>query len=79
MTCREFADFMMDYAGGELSTQARGVFEHHLELCANCREYLAQYLKAVEFGRRVFAHEDALAVQAGIPDELVVAILAAKS
>lgn len=79
MTCRAVATFMLDYSNGELPPRSREVFERHLRACANCREYLAQYRKAVEFGRRVFAQDDALAVSAGVPDELVAAILAARS
>ena len=77
MTCREVADFMLDYTSGELPVEVRAVFERHLERCANCREYLALYLKSVELGRRAFAEDDALAVNAGVPDELVAALLAA--
>jgi anti-sigma factor RsiW len=79
MTCREFANFMLAYSSGEISTKARKVFERHLSVCENCREYLAQYLKAVEVGRRTFAAEDAIAIEAGVPEKLVTAILAARS
>ena len=33
MTCREFADFMMDYLSGELSSESRAAFDYHLSLC----------------------------------------------
>jgi anti-sigma factor RsiW len=79
MTCREVADFMMDYANGELSTGVREIFEHHLRVCENCRAYLRLYLRTVEFGRRAFAHDDEAAIQAGVPEEMVSAILAARS
>jgi anti-sigma factor RsiW len=69
---------MFDYSNGELSAQARDVFEHHLRACANCREYLAQYARVVGLGRRAFAHQDALAAASGVPEELVAAILAAR-
>jgi anti-sigma factor RsiW len=78
MTCREVADFMLDYAGGELADDTRAIFDDHLARCANCREYLALYLKSIELGRRAFVEDDALAVGAGVPEELVAAILAAR-
>jgi len=51
VTCREFADFMADYLSGELSADARITFEHHLALCANCRNYLTSYEETVKLGR----------------------------
>lgn len=79
MTCRDVAEFMLDYAHGELALDARTTFEQHLRLCENCREYLALYLKSVELGRRAFAQDDADAVRSGVPEELVAAIMAARS
>jgi len=78
VTCREVANFIMDYSTGELPTPVRETFEQHMSECPNCREYLAQYLLATELGRRAFEVEDASAVTTGVPEELVVAILAAK-
>jgi anti-sigma factor RsiW len=78
MTCREVADFLLDYYAGELSDRVRKAFDHHLTLCRNCREYLAQYQTAVDLGRRAFDDERAAASSAGIPDDLVAAILAAR-
>ena len=47
-TCREFADFMMDYLSDELSTESRAAFECHLSLSTNCRHYLASYRETVD-------------------------------
>jgi predicted anti-sigma-YlaC factor YlaD len=77
MTCREFADFMMDYLSDELSSESRAQFDPHLSLCANCRKYLTSYEETVKLGKRAFADEDA-ALPADIPEELVKAILAAR-
>jgi anti-sigma factor RsiW len=78
MTCREVADFLLDYSTGELPDATRQAFEHHLTLCLNCREYLALYLASVEFSRRAFENDDILAVPAGVPEDLVAAILSAR-
>jgi len=43
MTCREFAEFMMDYISGELLPGTRQLFDIHLSRCINCRKYLASY------------------------------------
>ena len=77
MTCREFADFMMDYLSDELSSESRAQFDHHLCLCANCRKYLTSYEETVKLGKHAFADEDA-ALPADVPEELVKAILAAR-
>ena len=77
MTCREFADFMIDYLSGELSTESRTAFEYHLSVCSNCRRYLASYQETVKLGKRAFEDEDAN-VPSQVPEELVKAILAAR-
>ena len=77
MTCREFADFIMDYLSGELSSESRAEFDYHLSVCSNCRRYLASYQETVKLGKRAFEDDDAN-VPAQVPDELVKAILAAR-
>jgi anti-sigma factor RsiW len=77
MTCREVADFILAYSTGELSDGVREIFDRHLSVCPNCREYLAQYLMTVQLGRHAF-DADATAVESGVPEELVTAILAAR-
>ena len=76
MTCREFADFMMDYLSGELAPDARQQFDIHLSLCSNCRKYLASYAEIVKLGKRAFDDDEA-ALPAEVPEDLVKAIIAA--
>jgi len=78
MTCREFADFIADYLSDELPADRRSSFEHHLRLCVNCQKYLAGYEQTVKLGKRAFEDQDA-AVPPQVPEELVQAILRAKS
>ena len=78
MTCREFADFMADYLSSELAQDARQQFDRHLGLCVNCQRYLTSYRETVALGKRAFADEDA-ALPADVPEQLVKAILAARS
>jgi len=77
MTCREFADFIADYLTGELPLAVHAAFEHHLDVCINCRRYLKSYEETITLGRRAFEDEDAL-LPAVIPEELVQAILASR-
>lgn len=76
MTCKEVADFLLGYTSGELPADARELFEHHLSRCANCREYLALYVTTIELGRHALDNGDA--IDAGVPEELVTAILASR-
>jgi anti-sigma factor RsiW len=77
MTCRELADFIMDYLSGELPGDVRASFEEHLSVCPNCVSYLATYKATVELSRIAFdehAADEALQV----PEELVRAIVDAR-
>jgi anti-sigma factor RsiW len=77
VTCREFADFIADYLSGELPSDSRTAFDHHLGLCVNCQRYLTGYQETIRLGKRAFADDDA-GVPEEVPDDLVRAILAAK-
>ncbi len=77
MTCREFADFMMDYLSAELSSESRARFDHHLSICPNCRKYLTSYEQTISLGKRAFEDEDA-PLPADVPEELVKAIASAR-
>lgn len=78
MTCRELADFILDYVEGTLARHERERFDYHLSLCVNCRHYLAAYQTTVDLGRRVFDDENKSAGEAGVPDDLINAILSAR-
>ena len=78
MTCRELADFIADYLAGELPADVNAGFEHHLDLCENCRRYLTSYEETVKLGKRAFDDDDAM-LPPDAPEELVKAILAARS
>jgi anti-sigma factor RsiW len=78
MTCRELADFLDGYLAGELPSETLASFERHLSVCPNCKRYLAQYRDAVAFGRIAFDEQAAL-VPPDVPEDLVAAILAART
>jgi anti-sigma factor RsiW len=77
MTCREFADFLMDYVDGELPLTQKVVFDHHLRACPNCEEYLRQYEITVFVAGRAFDVDSDRPVNA--PEDLIRAILAARN
>jgi anti-sigma factor RsiW len=71
---------MMDYLSGELPSDSRSAFEYHLNLCSNCRRYLAGYEESVKLGKRAFENEDDDSpLPPSVPEDLVKAILAARS
>ena len=59
MTCRELADFILDYLEGHLPGDVRSAFDEHLSLCSNCVDYLAGYKATVDLSRRA-RHADGL-------------------
>ena len=78
MTCRDFADFLDRYLAATLPAPIVSRFERHLDVCPNCQRYLAQYRDTIALGRRAF-DEPAATVPTEVPDDLVAAILTARS
>lgn len=74
ITCKEFEDFVLRYLDGELSRQQTAVFELHMRLCRECREYLAAYQRTIEIGREAFKSADE-PVPEDVPEDLIKAIL----
>ena len=77
MKCRELADFLMDYVSRELPEESRTHFEFHLTKCRNCHEYLVQYEVTIKAGK--IACDEMSDEMGSIPDDLVKAVMAAKS
>ena len=78
MTCRAFADFIADYVTGELEATVRADFDRHLGRCPNCQRYLALYNATTHMSRKAFADSDQAADAAGVPQDLIDAILASR-
>jgi anti-sigma factor RsiW len=82
VTCRELAEFILEYVEGTLDAEVRQRFEHHLSRCTNCVRYLAAYERTIQMGRRAFEQPDGdpdrLASEAGVPEDLINAILASR-
>ncbi len=77
INCREFESFVIDYFEGSLPKQQVRVFEFHLKMCRECRDYLEAYQRTIEISKRVFAEADR-PVPDDVPDDLVRAILDAR-
>jgi anti-sigma factor RsiW len=80
VTCRELADFIIDYVEGGLDPDVRASFERHLTRCPNCVRYLAAYKTTIDLERRAFDDDaDRPAADAGAPEDLIAAILESRS
>jgi predicted anti-sigma-YlaC factor YlaD len=75
LTCRELVEFLDRYLAGELPSEEAARFEHHLALCPACVAWARSYDRTAALARMAFGEGDAAA--ADVPDELVLAILAA--
>ena len=76
ITCGEFEDFVLDYLEDTLPAGKKAIFELHIKLCRECREYLVAYRASMELGIRKF-EDDAAKLPSEIPEDFITAILAA--
>jgi anti-sigma factor RsiW len=77
VTCKELADFIIDYLDGELPAGVHDVFQAHLEDCPPCKWYLDTYQTTIRLGREAFLEEGGRGC-GEIPEDLVRAILDAR-
>lgn len=76
LTCQELITFLGDYLDGILPPDLAFEFERHLKVCPSCVAYVATYQETVRIAR-ASVHAPSLEI-ADPPEELVVAILAAR-
>ena len=75
--CEQFESFLIDYLEGDLPDRQCAVFEFHLKICRECRDYLAAYRRTIELGKATFAEPEA-PLPESVPEDLVKAVLAAR-
>ena len=76
LTCRELTEFLADYFADELRPDERSLFEGHLAECPDCVAYLRSYAETMRLAKDAYDDDP---VQAGVPEQLVRAILAARA
>jgi anti-sigma factor RsiW len=79
MNCREFTEFLHEYLFGTLPAEERTEFDKHLAECPWCVAYLDSYKKTIQLERAAFPAPQSAAPPADAPEELVQAILRARS
>lgn len=78
ISCVEFEEFILAYLDGELSSTQRRIFEFHMAVCRECREYLAAYKATMTITRDAIDAETT-EMLANVPEDLVSAVLAART
>ena len=79
MNCREFTEFLHDYLLGGVSAEVRAEFDRHLAECPWCVAYLDSYRKTVQLEQAALSAPEDAPPPAEAPEELVQAILRARS
>ena len=79
MNCREFTEFLHEYLFGTLPAEERAEFEKHLAECPWCVAYLDSYKKTIRLEQGAFADAEEGLPPADAPEELIQAILHARS
>lgn len=78
ITCIEFEQFIIDYLEDTLPQPKRKLFERHLKVCRECREYLERYqLTKALYTEKI--QSDSGNISTEVPSELIAAIIEASS
>ena len=77
ITCSEFEEFILAYLEGDLPKRQKTVFELHLKVCRECREYLAAYRTSMALAKGALGEADS-PVPDDVPEDLIKAVLAAR-
>lgn len=78
ITCEAFEDFILAYLEGELTRRQEFVFELHLKMCRECRDYLTAYRSSMRLAKDGFAREDEAVLPETVPEDLIKAVLDAR-
>jgi predicted anti-sigma-YlaC factor YlaD len=76
LSCREFSDSLHVYVTRDLADERQQVFERHLGICPDCRNYLDSYRRVIELCSAAF--DEGSLPSEPVPEELLRAILKAR-
>ncbi|MEP3347966.1 MAG: zf-HC2 domain-containing protein [Litoreibacter sp.] len=77
--CATFETFIVDYFEGTLTKRQRFVFELHLRVCRECREYLSEYKATMALTKDQFEIPFSQMGMGDVPEDLIKAVIAARS
>ena len=76
ITCEAFEDFILAYLDDELTPKQRFVFEMHLKVCRDCRDYLTAYRASMVLAEQCLS--DGASPPEDIPEDLIKAVVDAR-
>jgi len=77
ISCEEFEDFIVDYLEDALTPKQKFVFETHLRMCTECRDYFRAYRAAMDLVNRSTDAVDG-SLPDHVPEDLVKAVVEAR-
>ena len=77
ISCQEFEEFILAYLDDELPPRQKRIFEMHLKVCRECRQYLRAYRASLDLAKLALTAED-VSPPAEVPADLVRAVVAAR-
>ncbi|MEM1046714.1 MAG: zf-HC2 domain-containing protein [Pseudomonadota bacterium] len=77
ITCEAFEDFIVAYLEDDLPPRQKFLFELHLKVCRECREYLRAYRASIDLTRDALTDPEETLPET-VPDDLVRAVLEAR-
>ena len=75
--CEQFEDFMLAYIEDELPPSQLKVFNRHIQVCPDCRRYIADYRRTLEALKVSKVADDGTLAE--VPEDLIRAILDASN
>lgn len=78
ITCSEFESFVLAYLEDDLAPRQKSVFELHLKVCRECRDYLVLYRASLDLAKGAL-EIDRDRLENDIPEDLVKAVIAARN
>lgn len=77
ISCNEFEDFILAYLDGELPRDKVFLFELHLKVCRECRDYLAAYQASMHLTKSALDAGQRSELE-DVPADLVTAVMEAR-
>lgn len=76
LTCKQFMEFLDDYASNAQDEAVRAEFDRHMKDCPPCAEYLREYMDTIRLAKTCSEVREA---RESAPEGLISAILAARA
>ncbi|MEP3636018.1 MAG: zf-HC2 domain-containing protein [Paracoccaceae bacterium] len=80
INCQEFEAFIVEYLEGGLTSKERFLFDLHLKVCRECRDYLTAYKASMLAAQQGLSDdEDASALLNDVPEDLITAVISSRA